>query len=53
LTAIYDTIEQELRSRYLLAYQSTNTSERDQFRSIQVLMSGKDLEAKTLRGYYP
>ena len=53
LTAVYDTIQQELRSRYLLAYQSSNTSERDVFRSIQVVMDGEDLEAKTLRGYYP
>ena len=53
LTSVYDTIQQELRSRYLLAYQSSNTSERDVFRSIQVLLDSEDLEAKTLRGYYP
>ena len=56
LTSVYDTIQQELRSRYLLAYQSSNTSERDVFRSIQVVVDGEggeDLEAKTLRGYYP
>ncbi|MDA8017159.1 MAG: VWA domain-containing protein [Thermoanaerobaculia bacterium] len=53
LSAVYDTIQMELRSRYLLAYQSSNTSDRDVFRSIQVVMGGDDLEAKTLRGYYP
>lgn len=53
LTAVYDVIQQELRSRYLLAYQSSNTSDRDVFRAIQVLLGGEDLEAKTLRGYYP
>lgn len=53
LTGVYDVIQNELRSRYLLAYQSSNTSDRDEFRSIQVSMAGDDLEAKTLRGYYP
>lgn len=53
LTSVYDTIQQELRSRYLLAYQSSNTSQRDRFRTIQVVMDDDDLEAKTMRGYYP
>ncbi len=53
LTAVYDTIQQELRSRYLLAYQSSNTSGRDEFRAIEVELEPSGLEAKTLRGYYP
>jgi VWFA-related protein len=53
LPAIYDTIQNELRSRYYLAYQSTNTAPSDEFRTIEVEMSQRDLEAKTLRGYYP
>lgn len=53
LTSVYDTIQKELRSRYLLAYQSSNTSQRDRFRTIRVLMDDEDLEAKTMRGYYP
>lgn len=53
LTAVYDTIQQELRSRYLLAYQSSNTSGKDTFRSIDVDLEPSGLQAKTLRGYYP
>ena len=53
LTAVYDTIQQELRSRYLLAYQSSNISGKDAFRSIEVELEPSGLEAKTLRGYYP
>lgn len=53
LPAIYDQIQHELRSRYYLAYQSTNTAPSDEFRQIEVEMSQRDLEAKTLRGYYP
>ena len=53
LPAIYSAIQEELRSRYYIAYQSTNTAEDDEFRFVQVDVTGKDLEAKTLRGYYP
>ena len=53
LSAIYDTIQRELRSRYLLAYQSSNTSDSKRFRTIEVKVSPSGLEAKTLRGYYP
>jgi len=53
LPAIYDAIQNELRSRYYIAYQSTNTAPSDEFREIEVEMSQRDLEAKTLRGYYP
>lgn len=53
LQAIYAAIEEELRSQYLLAYQSTNTTRSNIFRSIEVKVEGSGLEAKTLRGYYP
>lgn len=53
LKAIYETIQLELRSRYLLAYQSNNTSGGKDFRIIEVDLGGGGLEAKTLRGYYP
>ncbi len=53
LTAVYDAIQHELRSRYLLAYQSSNTSGRDEFRTIEIELEPSGLEAKTLRGYYP
>lgn len=53
LDAIYHTIEEELRSKYLIAYQSTNTSGGDEFRTIELKVNKPGVEAKTLRGYYP
>lgn len=52
LDAVYQQIEVELRSRYLLAYQSSNTGTSQAFRTIEV-KTKPGLEAKTLRGYYP
>ncbi len=53
LGAIYTTIQEELRSQYLLAYQSSNTGGESSFREIEVELSRSGLAAKTLRGYYP
>ncbi|MFQ5349315.1 MAG: VWA domain-containing protein [Thermoanaerobaculia bacterium] len=53
LPAIYEAIQKELRSRYYLAYQSTNTEDDNDFRSIDVQVARNGVEAKTLRGYYP
>ncbi|MEZ5332906.1 MAG: VWA domain-containing protein [Thermoanaerobaculia bacterium] len=53
LAEIYATIQTELRSRYYLAYQSTNSSDADEFRTVDVQVDVKGAEAKTLRGYYP
>lgn len=53
LPAVYRQIEQELRSQYLLTYQSSNTAVSGQFRTIEVKVGRPGLEAKTLRGYYP
>lgn len=53
LPAIYDIIQKELRSRYYLAYQSTNTEDDNEFRTIDVQVARNGVEAKTLRGYYP
>ncbi|MEM6455337.1 MAG: VWA domain-containing protein, partial [Acidobacteriota bacterium] len=53
LASVYASIQEELRARYLLAYQSSNTSGRDDFRRIEVEVDGGGREAKTLRGYYP
>jgi VWFA-related protein len=52
LEQVYRIIEEELRSQYLLAYQSSQTG--DKFRTIEVQVVGHPgIEAKTLRGYYP
>jgi Ca-activated chloride channel family protein len=54
LAGIYTTIETELRSQYLIAYQSTNTtSGGNTFRAVDLKVNKPGLEAKTIRGYYP
>jgi Ca-activated chloride channel homolog len=53
LPGIYSAIEQELRSQYLIAYQSTNISGGSEFRTVDLKVGRPGLEAKTIRGYYP
>ena len=53
LSDVYALIEEELRSQYLLAYQSSNQADLETFRSIEVKLSRKDLTPRTLSGYYP
>ena len=52
LDRIYDAIEEELRSQYLLAYQSTH-EEGGEFRRVEVQVTRAGLKAKTIPGYYP
>jgi len=52
LGAVYDAIRQELRAKYLLAYQSDNGSG-EGFRQVRVKVDRRGLQAKTIRGYYP
>ncbi|MEO8274785.1 MAG: VWA domain-containing protein [Thermoanaerobaculia bacterium] len=53
LKGVYDELQQELRSRYLLAYQSTNSSREQRFRIVDLKLDKSGLDAKTIRGYYP
>ena len=53
LDAVYRQLQEELRSRYLIAYQSTNTAPSEKFRTVELKVGKSGLEAKTLRGYYP
>jgi len=53
LTGIYATIEHDLRSQYLIAYQSGNTTGSTEFRTVELKVSQPGLEPKTMRGYYP
>jgi Ca-activated chloride channel homolog len=54
LPNIYSTIETELRSQYLIAYQSSNvTSGGNTFRSVDLKVNKPGTEVKTIRGYYP
>lgn len=53
LRRVYELIETELRSQYLLAYQSTSSRDRNEFREIEVDLTRRGLRARALRGYYP
>jgi Ca-activated chloride channel family protein len=52
LDQIYDRVEEELRSQYLLGYQSPQTEE-TAFRQVEVVLDDPDLRAKSIPGYYP
>jgi Ca-activated chloride channel homolog len=53
LPGIYSTIEEELRSQYLIAYQSATARKDLGFRTVELKVSRPGMEAKTIRGYYP
>jgi VWFA-related protein len=53
LPAIYKQIESELRSRYLVAYNSNDTNSLPGFRPVEVKVKRNGLKARTARGYYP
>ena len=53
LDDVYSQIEAEIRSQYLLAYQSSNLSASDEFRSVGVEVVGSDRRAQSIQGYYP
>lgn len=53
LAAIYSQVEEELRSQYLIAYQSANPDASGAFRKVDLEVLKPGLEAKTMTGYYP
>lgn len=53
LQGVYERIELELRSRYLLAFQAQRAAGQQGFRPIEVRVLRKGLKARTARGYYP
>jgi Ca-activated chloride channel family protein len=53
LPAIYKQIETELRSRYLLAYNSTEAGAQTGFRPVEVKVKKSGLKARAEKGYYP
>jgi Ca-activated chloride channel family protein len=53
LASVYQQIQDELRSQYLIVYQSNNTSGDTDFRSVTLKVDDRSLEVKTLSGYYP
>ncbi len=52
LERIYEQIEEELRSQYLIGYQSSQLGGED-FREVEVQLAMPGLRAKTIPGYYP
>jgi VWFA-related protein len=52
LTGVYSEIERELRSQYLLAYNSDAPPGGDEFRTVEVKVKGSR-KARTVAGYYP
>ena len=53
LAGVYGHILGELRSRYLITYQSTNTSGDRRFREVEVHADVPGVSIRTLKGYYP
>lgn len=52
LAPVYDEIERELRSQYLLAYNSNRVGGGEEYREVEVRVKGR-LKARTISGYYP
>ncbi len=52
VAAAYDAIDADMRSRYLLAYQSSHP-DGDGFRQVRIEVARAGVEARTVRGYYP
>jgi len=52
LTRIYDEIQRDLRSQYMLGYQSSQSGA-DGFRRLEIRVARPDVEVKTIPGYYP
>ena len=52
LKSIYEKIEQELRTQYVLAYQSSQSQGGD-YRTVEVKLDRPGLKAKTIPGYFP
>ncbi|HEX6902786.1 MAG TPA: VWA domain-containing protein [Thermoanaerobaculia bacterium] len=52
LAAAYKQIENELRSRYLVAYSSTEVGGQSGFRPVEVKVKRGGVKARTARGYY-
>ena len=52
LVKVYEDIERELRSQYLVAYNSDQQSEAGKYHEVEVKVRAGKLKARTIRGYY-
>ncbi len=53
LDGVYQEIQRDLRSRYRISYQSSNTQPGEAFRTVRVEVARSGAEARTISGYYP
>jgi Ca-activated chloride channel family protein len=53
LDRIYEEIDRELRTQYLLAYTSSSTRPSDELREIEVEVDRRGLKVRTISGYFP
>ena len=53
LPAVYQAIQEDLRSQYFIAYQSTSDKDADELRLIRVEVERRGVEVRTVSGYYP
>jgi Ca-activated chloride channel family protein len=53
LPEIYAAIQEELRSQYLIAYQSSNTTTSGDFRTVELTIDRPKAKVNTISGYYP
>jgi len=53
LDGAYQEIQRDLRSRYRISYQSSNTKPGEAFRTVRVEVARPGVEARTISGYYP
>ncbi len=52
LNRIYEEIDEELRTQYILTYTSNSTRPSDEMREIKVEIGRKGLDVRTISGYY-
>ena len=52
LEAKYRQIERDLREQYAIKYQITDAARANEWRDVKVLVRGKDVVARTIRGYF-
>lgn len=52
LPQIFDELQQELRTQYVITYTPTNSNKDGAFRRVEVKTSRKDLKVQARRGYY-
>ena len=53
LKRVYAEVEADLRTQYLLTYQSASEGKGKKYRTVEVEVKRPGLKAKTLKGYYP